>query len=186
MSYIRNRTFEGYDTSWRAERSYAHDPPPRSFRRRTPSRQAAPKLPLAATKTTITTLPIHPPHASPVASPQTIIESPHTMAEKELSTVLSQLHQSLKSHNYQQSTSLLSKAKIALLNINALIPQEKSSRKHLQLARETPSSLSALKTPSLSHATSSSCSPSTRCRRQRSPRTAAMQARSRVSICCSS
>jgi hypothetical protein len=137
MSYIRNRTFEGYETSWRAERSYAHDPPPRSFRRRTPSRQAAPKLPLAATKTTTTTLPIHPPHASPVASPQTIIESPHTMAEKELSTVLSQLHQSLKSHNYQQSTSLLSKAKIALLNINALIPQEKSTRKHLQLARET-------------------------------------------------
>jgi hypothetical protein len=137
MSYIRNRTFEGYETSWRAERSYAHDPPPRSFRRHTPSRQAAPKLPFAATKTTTTTLPIHPPHASPVASPQTIIESPHTMAEKELSTVLSQLHQSLKSHNYQQSTSLLSKAKIALLNINALIPQEKSSRKHLQLARET-------------------------------------------------
>lgn len=59
------------------------------------------------------------------------------MAEKELQTVLQQLHQSLQSHNYQQSTSLLSKAKIALLNINALIPQEKSSRKHLQLARET-------------------------------------------------
>jgi hypothetical protein len=59
------------------------------------------------------------------------------MAEKELQTVLQQLHQSLKSHNYQQSTSLLSKAKIALLNINALIPQEKTSRKHLQLARET-------------------------------------------------
>jgi hypothetical protein len=59
------------------------------------------------------------------------------MAEKELQTVLQQLHQSLQSHNYQQSTSLLSKAKIALLNINALIPQEKTSRKHLQLARET-------------------------------------------------
>jgi len=59
------------------------------------------------------------------------------MAEKELSTVLQQLHQSLQSHNYQHSTQLLSKAKIALLSINALIPQEKTSRKHLQLARET-------------------------------------------------
>jgi len=59
------------------------------------------------------------------------------MAEKELSSVLQQLHQTLKSHNYQQSTSLLGKAKIALLNLNALIPQEKTPRKHLQLARET-------------------------------------------------
>jgi hypothetical protein len=59
------------------------------------------------------------------------------MAEKELASVLQQLHKSLQSHDYQQSTSLLSKAKIALLNINGLIPQEKSSRKHLQLARET-------------------------------------------------
>jgi hypothetical protein len=59
------------------------------------------------------------------------------MAEKELTTVLTQLEKSLKSHNYEQSTSLLSKAKIALLNLNALIPQEKSSRKHLQLARDT-------------------------------------------------
>ncbi|CAG5184963.1 uncharacterized protein ALTATR162_LOCUS11169 [Alternaria atra] len=59
------------------------------------------------------------------------------MAERELSTVLQQLHQTLKSHNYQQSTSLLGKAKIALLNLNALIPQEKTPRKHLQLARET-------------------------------------------------
>lgn len=59
------------------------------------------------------------------------------MAEKELSTVLQQLHKTLQSHNYEHSTSLLSKAKIALLNLNALIPQEKSSRKHLQLARDT-------------------------------------------------
>ncbi len=59
------------------------------------------------------------------------------MAEKELATVLQQLRQTLQSHSYQQSTSLLSKAKIALLNLNALIPQEKTPRKHLQLARET-------------------------------------------------
>lgn len=59
------------------------------------------------------------------------------MAEKELQTALQQLRQTLQSHNYQQSTSLLSKAKIALLNLNALIPQEKTPRKHLQAARET-------------------------------------------------
>jgi hypothetical protein len=59
------------------------------------------------------------------------------MAEKELQTALHQLHQSLKSHNYEHSTSLLSKAKIALLHINALIPQAKTTRKHLQQARET-------------------------------------------------
>jgi hypothetical protein len=59
------------------------------------------------------------------------------MAEKELSSALQQLHQSLQSHNYQQSASLLSKAKMALLSMNALIPSEKSPRKHLQLARDT-------------------------------------------------
>jgi hypothetical protein len=124
---------------WRPERpAVAPGPPPRSFRR-TSSRQAPPKLPLAATNTTTTTFndpPILPPRTSP-ASTNSIPELPHKMAEKELSTVLAQLNKSLQSHNYEQSTSLLSKAKIALLNLNALIPQEKSSRKHLQLARDT-------------------------------------------------
>jgi hypothetical protein len=128
MAYIRHRTFEGYEMAWRPERLVTHEPPPRSFRR-TRSRQAPPKLPFAATNTPLTSPP--PP---PLSLSHT--ESPLNMAEKELQTVLQQLHQSLQSHNYQQSTSLLSKAKIALLNINALIPQEKTSRKHLQLARE--------------------------------------------------
>jgi 26S proteasome regulatory subunit N12 len=59
------------------------------------------------------------------------------MAERDLTSTLQQLHQTLKSHNYQQSPTLLSKAKMSLLSLNALIPSEKSSRKHLQLARET-------------------------------------------------
>jgi len=59
------------------------------------------------------------------------------MAEKELQTALQQLRQTLQSHDYTQSTSLLSRAKIALLNLNALIPQEKTPRKYLQVARET-------------------------------------------------
>jgi 26S proteasome regulatory subunit N12 len=59
------------------------------------------------------------------------------MAEAELQILLKQLHQSLQSHNYQQSTPLLSRAKLTLLKINALIPSESTPRKHLLLARET-------------------------------------------------
>ncbi|KAH7081681.1 DNA replication and checkpoint protein-domain-containing protein [Paraphoma chrysanthemicola] len=124
--------FGRYEVPWRAERTFVPShAPPRSYR--TPS-----QLPLAATTTTTapstpTTLPLSPPLTTVPDNP----DPPHIMAEKELASVLQQLHKSLQSHDYQQSTSLLSKAKIALLNINALIPQEKSSRKHLQLARET-------------------------------------------------
>lgn len=109
-------------------------PTPIAFR----SPTAPPKLPFAATNTTTTTTaqPTQSFHPLSTSAPTHTV-STHIMAEKELQTVLQQLHQTLKSHNYQQSTSLLSKAKIALLNLNALIPQEKSSRKHLQLARET-------------------------------------------------
>ncbi|KAJ4354982.1 regulatory particle non-ATPase [Ascochyta clinopodiicola] len=59
------------------------------------------------------------------------------MADKELQSALQQLHQTLKSRNYQQATTLLSKAKMALLQLNALIPQEKTTKKQLQAARET-------------------------------------------------
>lgn len=59
------------------------------------------------------------------------------MAEKELHTALQQLHQTLQSRNYQQATALLSKAKMSLLKLNALIPQEKTPKKQLQAARET-------------------------------------------------
>lgn len=59
------------------------------------------------------------------------------MAENELRDLLKQLHQTLQSQRWQQSTSLLSRAKIALLNLNALIPTEKTPRKHLAAARET-------------------------------------------------
>jgi hypothetical protein len=59
------------------------------------------------------------------------------MAEKELQDVLKQLHQTLQTHKYQQSTTLLSRAKVALLHLNALIPSENTSRKSLLLARET-------------------------------------------------
>jgi hypothetical protein len=68
---------------------------------------------------------------------RTLSLSLHAMADKELQTALQQLRQMLQSRNYQQSTALLSKAKMALLSLNALIPQEKTPRKQLQSARET-------------------------------------------------
>ncbi|OAL51940.1 hypothetical protein IQ07DRAFT_564484 [Pyrenochaeta sp. DS3sAY3a] len=142
----------GCEAPWRLTSSEAlvRAPPSPSIAFRS-ARQAPPKVPLAATNTTssppttttTTTTPSASPapsNPSPESSPQVtqiIAASPHAMAEKELQTALQQLRQTLQSHNYQQSTSLLSKAKIALLNLNALIPQEKTPRKHLQAARET-------------------------------------------------
>lgn len=59
------------------------------------------------------------------------------MADQELHKLLQQLRQSLDSHNYQASTQLLSRAKVALLHLNALIPTPKTPKQHLSLARET-------------------------------------------------
>jgi hypothetical protein len=59
------------------------------------------------------------------------------MAEAGLQSVLHQIEQSLTSHNYSASTSLLSKAKVGLLHLNALIPSPSTPQKHLLLARHT-------------------------------------------------
>ncbi|KAL9093524.1 MAG: hypothetical protein Q9165_003919 [Trypethelium subeluteriae] len=59
------------------------------------------------------------------------------MADQELSSLLKQLHSSLSSHNYSQSPSLLSRAKICLLNLNALVPSPQIPRQLLLAARET-------------------------------------------------
>lgn len=66
-----------------------------------------------------------------------IPSNPRTMAERELTDLLKQLHQTLQSKKYQQAGQLLSRAKIALLGLNALIPTEQTPPKHLHLARET-------------------------------------------------
>jgi 26S proteasome regulatory subunit N12 len=58
------------------------------------------------------------------------------MAEAELQTILNQI-KSLKSDEYSKSSSLLSRAKRGLLHLNALVPSASTSKKHLQLARET-------------------------------------------------
>jgi len=57
-------------------------------------------------------------------------------AEKDTTNILQQLH-SLNPSNIQQSApQLLSRAKISLLHLNALVPSPSTSTQHLHLARE--------------------------------------------------
>ena len=58
------------------------------------------------------------------------------MAERNLSQILSQLKQS-PSMSYSDANALLSKAKLALLNLKALTPSPEVSQSTLALARET-------------------------------------------------
>ncbi|KAF2195477.1 hypothetical protein K469DRAFT_616157 [Zopfia rhizophila CBS 207.26] len=104
---------------------------PREFRT-SPSSKLPPPPP------NITSTPRSPqPISNTSVNTSTVPGSPTKMAENELRDLLRQLHQTLQSHKYQQSTSLLSRAKVALLHLNALIPSENSPRSHLILARET-------------------------------------------------
>ncbi|KAJ8110266.1 hypothetical protein OPT61_g6841 [Boeremia exigua] len=137
MAYIRNRVFEGYSMSYAHAEVF-------STSSGLGSRHPPPELPSppAATNTTSSSLPTA---ASPIYATETLLPllirqiqtSPVAMAEKELHSALQHLHQTLQSRNYQQATTLLSKAKMALLQLNALIPQEKTPKKQLQAARET-------------------------------------------------
>ncbi|KAF2640237.1 hypothetical protein P280DRAFT_452821 [Massarina eburnea CBS 473.64] len=77
-----------------------------------------------------------PPTATRLLS-STTTSRPTAMAEKELQDLLKQLQQTLQSHKYPQAQTLLSRAKVALLHLNALIPAENTPRKALLLARET-------------------------------------------------
>ncbi|OQO11352.1 hypothetical protein B0A48_05608 [Cryoendolithus antarcticus] len=56
------------------------------------------------------------------------------MAEKELKSIIAHL-QSLKPNNLSTAPSLLSRAKLALLKLDALIPSSKTSPAHLELAQ---------------------------------------------------
>lgn len=58
------------------------------------------------------------------------------MADKDLKQLLLQLH-SIKPATLSQAPQLLSRAKLALLRLNALIPSDSTSPEHLALARET-------------------------------------------------
>lgn len=58
------------------------------------------------------------------------------MADKDLKTLIQQLH-ATKPATLPQAPALLSRAKLALLRLNALLPTDSSSPEHLALARET-------------------------------------------------
>jgi 26S proteasome regulatory subunit N12 len=58
------------------------------------------------------------------------------MADKDLKQLLQQLH-ALKPTTLSSAPQLLSRAKLSLLRLNALIPSDSASPEHLLLARET-------------------------------------------------
>jgi 26S proteasome regulatory subunit N12 len=58
------------------------------------------------------------------------------MADKDLKHIIHQLH-SIKPAHLSQAPQLLSRAKLSLLRLNALIPSDEASAEHLNLARET-------------------------------------------------
>ena len=60
-----------------------------------------------------------------------------SMAEKELASLLKQIHQTFTNRDYQQSLALLTRAKLSLLSLNALVPVPGVSEAGLLLARET-------------------------------------------------
>jgi len=59
------------------------------------------------------------------------------VAEQEVQSIVNQLHQHLASHNYDACQPLLSRAKHQLLQLQALIPNERIPARVLKLARDT-------------------------------------------------
>jgi len=57
-------------------------------------------------------------------------------ADSELRSVLDQLHTSLRTKSFSSVPQLLSKAKLCLLKLNALLPTPDTPNQHLSLARE--------------------------------------------------
>ncbi|KAF1979449.1 hypothetical protein BU23DRAFT_445748 [Bimuria novae-zelandiae CBS 107.79] len=137
IMYIRNRTFEGSRMSWASERAWVTAKPVISRQAPTPTSLPPPSSTPRSPNTRITT---PPPALQPAKSPHSSKKTPSyipAMADRELADLLKQLHQTLQSKKYQQAGQLLSRAKIALLGLNALIPTEQTPPKHLHLARET-------------------------------------------------
>lgn len=78
--------------------------------------------------------PLH--HLPPKNTEATIPGAAASMDSTELRNILQQLHHGLATHNYSNSAQLLSRAKISLLHLNALIPNSNTPTEHLRLARE--------------------------------------------------
>ncbi len=62
--------------------------------------------------------------------------SAKTMSERDLSAVLAQIHQSLRARDYRALLDQLSRAKLVLLQLNALVPSPAVPQSTLLLARE--------------------------------------------------
>jgi len=58
------------------------------------------------------------------------------MSTQDLPTILRQLHHNISQNNHQNSTALLTRAKVALLHQNALIPTARTPPAHLQTAQQ--------------------------------------------------
>lgn len=58
------------------------------------------------------------------------------MSSQDIQTILRQLHQNISQNNHQSSTTLLTRAKIALLHQNALIPTPQTPESLLQAAQQ--------------------------------------------------
>ncbi|KAI9702641.1 MAG: regulatory particle non-ATPase [Bogoriella megaspora] len=121
---------QGKHRKLRASASHSQTATPSPYHPISPPRLAPPTLDSAA-QLFRTCLPI------PPTSKSTPKPTPAAMADQELSSILKQLYQSLDSHNYSQSPALLSRAKICLLKLNALIPSPQASQQLLFAARQT-------------------------------------------------
>ncbi|KAI9653240.1 MAG: regulatory particle non-ATPase [Bathelium mastoideum] len=142
--YIRDRFFEGWagrdgEQGGGGAKRTLHERAPAASSRTRPANQPAhsrkppqPSLPRAP-DTSIST----PKFDYQIRPPSKSSPAVAAMADQELSSILKQLHQSLSSHNYSQSPSLLSRAKICLLNLNALVPSPQAPQPLLLVARET-------------------------------------------------
>lgn len=139
--YIRHRVLEGSGWSFPSPAPRDFSAKPRVAPGPAPASRdlrASPPLKLSPPAPNTTILPARTSkHPTPHLRTAQNQKLPSNMAENELRDLLKQLHQTLQTHNYQQATSLLSRAKVALLKLNALIPSENTSRKYLQAARET-------------------------------------------------
>ncbi|KAF2808002.1 uncharacterized protein BDZ99DRAFT_447096 [Mytilinidion resinicola] len=106
--------------------------PPRPIQARTNPPTATSSQPHSVSHSSSTTVNSHLP---PPTQPNLL--APAEMADHELRETLKQLHGCLQSHKYSSAPSLLSRAKLALLHLNALIPAPTTPRPHLLAARET-------------------------------------------------
>jgi hypothetical protein len=100
--------------------------------------------PIESTSSSLTIRPVHPstlPTTTPIQTPAPTFTMPPQPTESDLRNLLSHLHSVLDSDPSKSSPNdtrqLLSRAKLALLHLNALLPTQNTSPSLLALARET-------------------------------------------------